>query len=124
MILNKTNIVHTEGQDNDCDIKMLGKVGLIKISKTFPSLCRVTMDTAIANLETFGRKTSIDYNGSNEDPVTTKIVADEGKKVPVELIYKEEGTYNARFTANRPGKFCLKVTIKSQKAKFYNLIIF
>ena len=93
---------------------MLRKVGQIKTSKTFPSLCRATMDTAIANLETVARITTIDYNGSVQesggDPVTAEIVDDKGKKVPVELIDKEDGTYEARFTANRPGTFCLKVT--------------
>ena len=117
-IIIKTYLINTEGEDNDGDIKniikMLRKVGQIKTSKTFPSLCRATMDTAIANLETVARVTTIDYNGSVQesggDPVTAEIVDDKGKKVPVELIDKEDGTYEARFTANRPGTFCLKVT--------------
>jgi hypothetical protein len=33
--------------------------------------------------------------------VTAEIVDDKGKKVPVELIDKEDGTYEARFTANK-----------------------
>ena len=49
-------------------------LGEIKTSKTFPSLCRVTMDTAIANLETIARLQTINYDGevqsSGGDPVT------------------------------------------------------
>ena len=50
------------------------KMGQIKTSKTFPSLCRVAMDTAIANLETVARLTTINYEGEVQnmggDPVT------------------------------------------------------
>jgi hypothetical protein len=107
--------VCSDGEENDIKniVKMLKKVGTIKTSKTFPSLCRATMDTAIANLETIARITTIDYNGSVQesggDPVTAEIVDDKGKKVPVELIDNEDGTYEARFTAHREGTFCLKV---------------
>ena len=49
-------------------------LGEIKTSKTFPSLCRVTMDTAIANLETVARLQTINYDGEYQtnggDPVT------------------------------------------------------
>ena len=50
------------------------QMGQIKTSKTFPSLCRVTMDTAIANLEMVARLTTINYEGEVQvqggDPVT------------------------------------------------------
>ena len=99
-------------------VKLLRKVGQIKTSKTFPSLCRASMDTAIANLETTARITTIDYNGSVQecggDPVTAEIVDDKGKKVPVELIDRDDGTYEARFTAHREGTYCLKVKINSE----------
>jgi hypothetical protein len=62
-------------------VPKLKKLGSIKTSKTFPSLCRATMDTAIANLETVARITTIDYNGSVQesggDPVTAEIVDDQ-----------------------------------------------
>ena len=43
--------------------RMLADVGQIKTSKTFPSLCRVTMETSISNLETTARLQTIDYHG-------------------------------------------------------------
>ena len=54
--------------------EMVLHLGEIKTSKTFPSLCRVTMDTAIANLETIARLQTINYDGEVQtnggDPVT------------------------------------------------------
>ena len=50
------------------------EMGQIKTSKTFSSLCRVTMDTAIANLEMVARLTTINYEGELQsqggDPVS------------------------------------------------------
>ena len=42
---------------------MLADVGRIKTSKTFPSLCRATMETSISHLETTARVQTIDYHG-------------------------------------------------------------
>lgn len=115
--------VCSEGEENELNnvIKMLRKMGQIKTSKTFPSLCRASMDTAIANLETIARITTIDYNGAVQeaggDPVTAEIVDDQGKKVSVEILDKEDGTYEARFTASREGTFCLKVLIFDRPIK-------
>jgi hypothetical protein len=41
----------------------LKDVGRVKTSKTFPSLCRATMETAISHLETVARLQTIDYHG-------------------------------------------------------------
>ena len=43
--------------------RMLADVGQIKTSKTFPSLCRVTMETSISNLESTAKLQTIDYHG-------------------------------------------------------------
>ena len=92
---------------------LLRSMGQIKTSKTFPSLCRATMDTAIANLEMVARVTTIDYNGVVQDhggdPVYAEIVDDEGSKIPLSVEDKEDGTYEIKFTPQRPGTFCLKV---------------
>ena len=54
--------------------ELVDQMGQIKTSKTFPSLCRVAMDTAIANLEMVARLTTINYEGEVQnlggDPVT------------------------------------------------------
>ena len=93
--------------------QILRSMGQIKTSKTFPSLCRASMDTAIANLEMIARITTIDYNGVVQDrggdPVNAEIVDDEGSKIPLNVLDKDDGTYEVKFTAHRPGTYCLKV---------------
>lgn len=111
-------------------------MGQIKTSKTFPSLCRVTMDTAIANLEMGARLTTINYDGEVQthggDPVTAigrcqrlrlfmismyylqfiyLVVDDKGERVPTDVKDKDDGTYEVKFTAHRPGTYCLKVIL-------------
>lgn len=97
------------------------KMGQIKTSKTFPSLCRVSMDTAIAHLEMVARVTTIDYNGDVQvnggDPVTAMVVDDKGERVPNDVKDKEDGTYEVRFTSHRPGTYCLKVLIFDRPIK-------
>jgi Filamin/ABP280 repeat len=41
--------------------------------------------------------------------VTAEIVDDEGKKVPVEVVDHNDGTYDATFTVHKEGTCCLKV---------------
>ena len=95
--------------------QILRTMGQIKTSKTFPSLCRATMETAIANLEMVARITTIDYNGIVQvrggDPVNAEIVDDAGSKVPLVVEDKDDGTYEVKFTAHRSGTYCLKVHI-------------
>lgn len=92
---------------------LLLSLGQVKTSKTFPSLCRATMNTAIANLEMIARVTTIDYNGSVQDhggdPVSADIVDDEGKRVSSRIEDKEDGTYEIRFIPRKTGTYCLKV---------------
>ena len=58
-------VTSDEGKDILLDrIKtQLSGIGQIKTSKTFPSLCRASMDTAICHLQTVARVQTIDYNG-------------------------------------------------------------
>ena len=93
---------------------LLMHMGQIKTSKTFPSLCRATMDTAIANLEMVARVTTIDYNGVVQDhggdPVMADVIDDKGSKIALDVEDKDDGTYEVRFTAHRPGTYCLKAS--------------
>jgi len=97
------------------------ELGQIKTSKTFPSLCRVTMDTAIANLEMVARLTTINYEGETQsqggDPVSALVVDDKGERVPTDVKDKDDGTYEIKFTAHRPGTYCLKVLIFDRPVK-------
>ena len=57
----------------------------MQTSKTFPSLCRATLETTIAHLEAVARVTTIDYNGVFQerggDPVAAELMDDVGEKV-------------------------------------------
>ena len=101
--------------------QILRSMGQIKTSKTFPSLCRATMETAIANLELVARITTIDYNGIVQvrggDPVNAEIVDDAGSKVPLVVEDRDDGTYEVKFTAHRSGTYCLKVMIFDRPIK-------
>jgi len=101
--------------------RLLADVGHIKTSKTFPSLCRVTMETAIANLETTSKVQTIDYHGQIQefggDPVTGEVVNDKGDDVTTVLTDNNDGTYHVRFTPTCPGTYCLKVKIFDRPIK-------
>jgi len=105
---------------NEIDLTLRG-MGRIKTSKTFPSLCRASMDTAIACLETVAKVTTIDYNGSVQehggDPVEAQVIDDKGGQVDVQVNDRDDGTYEVRFTAMRPGTYCLKVMIFDRPIK-------
>ena len=38
------------------------------------------------------------------------IVDDAGSKVPLTVEDRDDGTYEVKFTAHRPGTYCLKVS--------------
>ena len=103
---------------------LLISMGQIKTSKTFPSLCRASMDTAIANLEMVARVTTIDYNGVVQDhggdPVVAQVIDDKGSMVPLTVEDKDDGTYEVRFTAHHQGTYCLKVSLSAENVLFTN----
>merc|ERR1711899_51557 len=118
-------VVEASGEHEQRFDRKLGELvlemGQIKTSKTFPSLCRVTMDTAIANLEMVARLTTINYEGELQsqggDPVSALVVDDKGERVPTDVKDKDDGTYEIKFTAHRPGTYCLKVLIFDRPVK-------
>ena len=99
----------------------LDSLGDIKTSKTFPPLCRASMETAIAHLETTAKITTIDYHGvpqdAGGDPVVAEVVDSAGEKLAVALNDLKNGAYEVRFTAHRAGTYCLKVTIFDRPIK-------
>ncbi|XP_059081324.1 tripartite motif-containing protein 2-like isoform X3 [Tigriopus californicus] len=102
-------------------IESLDALGKIKTSKTFPSLCRASMETAIAHLEMKAKVTTIDYNGvlqtQGGDPVTAEVVDSQGETLDLVLTDNSDGTYELRFTPQRAGTFCLKVLIFGRPIK-------
>merc|ERR1719220_1295444 len=95
---------------------VLHHVGTIKTSKTFPSLCRATLETIICGLECFARLQTIDYNGEAQemggDPVTAALTDEDGQEVGnVGVTDKEDGTYTITFVPRTPGTHCLRISI-------------
>jgi len=100
---------------------MLKNVGSVKTSKTFPSLCRATMETSIANLETTAKIQTIDYNGKMQDhggdPITADVIDEKGNQITTKLYDNEDGSYSVKFTAKGVGTFCMKVNIFDRPIK-------
>jgi len=95
---------------------VLHHVGTIKTSKTFPSLCRATLETIICGLECVARLQTIDYNGEAQemggDPVTAVLTDQTGQEVDkVEVVDNENGTYTITFVPSKPGTHCLRISI-------------
>merc|ERR1711974_533739 len=101
--------------------RLLADVGAVKTSCTFPSLCRVSMETAVRHLRTVVKIQTIDYHGQVQtqggDPVTAKVTSETGDTTNVEVNDKEDGTYEAAFTPQTTGTFCLKVLIFGRPVK-------
>lgn len=101
--------------------QMLKNVGSVKTSKTFPSLCRATMETSISNLETTARIQTIDYNGKMQDhggdPITGEVIDEKGNQITTKLYDNEDGSYTLKFTAKGVGTFCMKVNIFDRPIK-------
>lgn len=95
--------------------RLLIDVGKVKTSRTFPSLCRASMDTAIAKLQNTTRVQTIDYHGKIQDaggdPVTAKVTDEKGEVVETLIEDKDDGSYEVTFTPLSVGTFCLKVEI-------------
>ena len=94
---------------------VLKTVGVIKTSKTFPSLCRAILETVICNLKSQARVQTIDYHGQPQelggDPITALLTDQQEQEVEAVVEDREDGTYHLRFTPSTPGTYCLKINI-------------
>ena len=99
----------------------LKNVGSVKTSKTFPSLCRASLETVICNIETVARVQTIDYNGLAQclggDPVIAEVLDETGKVVESRVDDNEDGTYRISFTTKSVGTHCLKISIFDRPIK-------
>jgi len=101
--------------------QVLQNVGNVKTSKTFPSLCRVSLETAISSLRCKGNVQTIDYHGHYQedggDPIKAAIQDTEGREVNVDICDNDDGTYSLYFTPSKSGTLCLKVQIFDRPIK-------
>lgn len=100
--------------------------GTVRSSKTFPPLCEANIGKCVAKLRTSANIITYDYAGSRQrfggDPVTAELrcLTDESN-VPVKIVDKNDGTYEAQFIAPKGGKYCLLVSIFGRPIKTYPL---
>eukprot|EP00096_Caligus_rogercresseyi_P010753 TRINITY_DN4012_c0_g1_i1.p1 TRINITY_DN4012_c0_g1~~TRINITY_DN4012_c0_g1_i1.p1 ORF type:complete len:730 (+),score=178.78 TRINITY_DN4012_c0_g1_i1:154-2343(+) len=101
--------------------KLLSTLGSVKTSKTFPSLCLVTLSNPIVHITSLAKVQALDYNGclqsTGGDPLTASVVDSEGKETPLSILDNADGTYSISFTLHSLGSYCLKVFIFGRPIK-------
>ena len=101
--------------------RLLGEVGEVKTSRTFPGLCRVVVGTVVRHLRTVARVQALDHQGQHQteggDPVTASLTSEVGVVEQLEVEDMEDGSYQVSFTPHTSGTFCLKVHIFGRPIK-------
>ena len=96
----------------------LDTLGRIRISKTFPALCRMKLNPPTLHLQACATVTNVDYHGnprsSGCDPLTAIITHENGLEIPCTVTDHNNGTYSITFTPHTPGKHTLNVDIFSR----------
>ena len=81
--------------------RSLNSVGRIRVSSTYPPLCRAKIEPAVANLQCAIHINTVDYNGNvridGGDPLTVNIWDPYGKLCQYDCQDKQSGTYTIIF---------------------------
>ncbi|CAF0745375.1 unnamed protein product [Adineta steineri] len=81
--------------------RSLNSVGRIRVSSTYPPLCRAKIEPAVANLQCAIHIETVDYNGNvridGGDPLTVNIWDPYGKLCEYNFHDKQSGTYTIIF---------------------------
>lgn len=100
-----------------CDVsRAMAQFGHIKISKTFPALCRASVDRNISmHLESRVTLETVDYHGnprtSGSDPVAVELRNETGDLLQTDLQDQEDGTYLITFTPRAAGQHKLYISV-------------
>ncbi|KRY15176.1 Tripartite motif-containing protein 2, partial [Trichinella patagoniensis] len=114
--------------------RLIGSYGAITVSKTFPLLCQAQMGVVqVVNLRCSVRLTTVDYEGRNRvtggDPVqawltcleprtdNTVGIQSSSRHCPVEVVDRDDGTYELIYTPTVAGRYSLAVTIFGRPIK-------
>ena len=93
----------------------LNSFGRIRISKTFPALCKANLEKSVTHLKTTISINTVDYHGnprtSGCDPVTVELRDDRGEIIPAEVKDNDDGSYIITFTPRAQGMHKLLVSI-------------
>ncbi|CAF1086530.1 unnamed protein product [Rotaria magnacalcarata] len=81
--------------------RSLNSVGRIRVSSTYPPLCRAKIEAPVANLQCAIQIETVDYNGNirvdGGDPLTVNIWDSYGKLCEYDLYDKQSGAYTIIF---------------------------
>ncbi|CAF0889158.1 unnamed protein product [Rotaria sp. Silwood1] len=81
--------------------RSLNSVGRIRVSSTYPPLCRAKIESPVANLQCAIHIETVDYNGNvrvdGGDPLTVNIWDSYGKLCEYDLYDKQSGSYTIIF---------------------------
>jgi hypothetical protein len=81
--------------------RSLNSVGRIRVSSTYPPLCRTKIEPPVANLQCAIHIETVDYNGNvrvdGGDPLTVNIWDPYGKLCEYDCQDKQSGTYTIIF---------------------------
>ncbi|KRY48827.1 Tripartite motif-containing protein 2 [Trichinella britovi] len=114
--------------------RLIGSYGAITVSKTFPLLCQAQVGVVqVVNLRCSVRLTTVDYEGRNRvtggDPVqawltcleprtdNTVGIQSSSRHCPVEVVDRDDGTYELIYTPTVAGRYSLAVTIFGRPIK-------
>ncbi|XP_017775302.1 PREDICTED: tripartite motif-containing protein 3-like [Nicrophorus vespilloides] len=110
----------------------LGKLGKVRTSTTFPSLCRAQMEEeSIAGIENSVLLTTVDYHGQERqnggDPVQAEVLPVSvtaaaavdvvSVEVPSTVTDCEDGTYRISFRAPRAGRYGVRISVFDRPIK-------
>nr|CAD7453141.1 unnamed protein product [Timema tahoe] len=105
----------------------LSRLGRVRTSTTFPSLCTATLlDSAVAQLETTAVLHTVDYHGdlrtTGGDPVSVEVIpmlgtSSQSQALSTNIEDCDDGTYNITFRPTSPGKYVMKVSVLERPIK-------
>ncbi|CAF0747694.1 unnamed protein product [Didymodactylos carnosus] len=95
--------------------RSLNSVGRIRVSSTYPPLCKAKIDPAVSNLQCCIQIETVDYNGNirvdGGDPLTVNIWDPYGKLCEYDLNDKQSGSYYITFRPMMSGKHKIDIRI-------------
>lgn len=107
--------------------KVIDEFGNIRSSKTFPSLCEVSVEKCAANLRSVAKIVTYDYTGAlnhyGGDPVSADLThVQTDHQIQTNIVDKRDGTYDANFVPPLSGQYRLKVQIFGRPIRTYPLV--
>lgn len=118
---------HLHNQAVNMITNSVNEFGVIRTSKTFPSLCTASVSKCSAHLRSVATITALDYHGNKQrfggDPVAAELThLQDGSNVTVRITDNRDGTYDAQFIPPKGGPYSLKITIFGRPIRTYPVV--